>query len=124
MGEAKQPQRVAATGKEPAEGGKHPLVGAGLHYKDEHGRVLNQVSIVAVIPSNSAVGDLALIQYFEWMSGEPSTRRLIPLSELASSDRWVLYSSVAEMNDHFQRSDEGRNSAITKRLENEKDRAE
>jgi hypothetical protein len=109
---------------EPAEGEKHPLIGAGLHYKDEHGRVLNQASIVAVIPSNSAAGDLALIQYIEWMSREPSTRRLIPLSDLASSDRWVLYSSAAEMKDHFQRSDEGRNAAITKRLGDDKDRAE
>jgi hypothetical protein len=124
MDEAKQQQPVATTEKKPAEGGSHPLIGAGLHYKDEHGRVLNQVSIVAVIASNSAAGDLALIQYFEWISGEPSTRRLIPLSELASSDRWVLYSSVAEMKDHFERSDEGRNTAITKRLDNEKDRAE
>jgi hypothetical protein len=124
MGEGKQPQPAVTTGKEPAEGGKHPLVGAGLHYKDEHGRVLNQASIVAVIPSNSAAGDLALIQYIEWMSGEASTRRLIPLSDLASSERWVLYGSAAEMSDHFERSDESRNAAISKRLENDKDRAE
>jgi hypothetical protein len=55
----------------------HPLVGAGLHCKDDSGCVINQATIVTVVPSgNATVGDLALIQYFEWFGGDPSTRRL------------------------------------------------
>lgn len=39
---------------------KHPLVGRGLH-KDENGCVQNQAKILAIIASNSTVGDLTLI---------------------------------------------------------------
>jgi hypothetical protein len=85
---------------------KHPLEGAGLHYKDENGYVQHQAVIVTVISSgNTTIGDLALIQYFEWVSGGPSTRRLISLSEMASTDQWVFYSSVEEMKDHYERVD-------------------
>jgi hypothetical protein len=84
---------------------KHPLVGAGLHYKDEDGCVQNQAVILEVVSSGSSVGDLALIQYFEWFGGEPSTRRLLPLTELANSDRWVFYADVEEMKDHHERVD-------------------
>jgi hypothetical protein len=83
----------------------HPLVGAGVHYKDENGVVQNQAAIVAVIPGGGHLGDLALLQYFEWFTGSPSTRRLVSLSELAASDRWVLYRDVDEMNDHYERVD-------------------
>jgi hypothetical protein len=80
----------------------HPLIGAGLHYKGEDGCVENQGEIIAVIPSNNAaVGDLALIQYYEWVIGTASTRRLVSLADLANSDRWVFYRSVKEMNDHY-----------------------
>jgi hypothetical protein len=95
---SKTKTKTAAT-KKPA----HPLVGAGLHWRDEKGRIENQACIIAVIPSGSSTtGDLALIQYFEFFSGSPSTRRLIQLSELASTDRWVFYSSVEEMRDYYQ----------------------
>lgn len=88
----------------------HPLVGAGLHRKDADGVVQNQAQIVAVVPSgSSATGDLALIQHFDWIMGEPSTRRLVPLAELASGDRWVLYASIEEMNDHYERVDKRQN---------------
>ena len=91
----------------------HPLVGAGLHWKGPDGDVINQAQVVAVFSSGStAVGDVALLQYFEWFMGEPSTRRLIPVAELASSDRWVLYPSVEVMNDHYERVDERRNRVI------------
>jgi hypothetical protein len=91
--------------KEPS----HALVGAGLHFKDADDCVKDQAVILAVIPSgNSTVGDLALIQYFDWMMGDPCTRRLLPLSALASTDRWVLYASVEEMKDHYERIDKYR----------------
>ena len=45
--------------------------------------------------SPSFVEDLILLQYFG--QEEAPTQRLIPLAELSSGDRWVLYKSVAEM---------------------------
>jgi hypothetical protein len=91
----------------------HPLVGAGIHFKDDAGCVVNQMAIAAVIPSNNvAVGDLVLLQYFEWMMGDRTNQRLVPLTELASSDRWVIYKSVDEMNEHYDRVDHKRNEHI------------
>jgi hypothetical protein len=108
---------------------KHPLIGTGLHWKDEDGAVQHQAVVVDVVPSgNAAVGDLALIQYFEWPMGEPSTRRLIPLVELASAapgkDRWVLYRDVDDMNDHYERRDKHQNEHIRRRREKAKVEAE
>ena len=91
---------------------KHPLVGAGLHYKDEDGCVANQAQIVAVFPSNNpSVGDVALIQYYEWF-GSPSTRGLVSLAEPTDRERWVLYRSVNEMIDHYERVDQHQNRHI------------
>jgi hypothetical protein len=102
---------------------EHPLVDAGLHFKDEHGRVKNQGTIAAVIPSNNHnVGDLVLVQYFDWVMGFPSTRRLVPLSEL-TTDNWVLYESIKQMTDHYERTDGPRNDAINARLDAEAKRA-
>lgn len=113
--------KVVSRAAFPGAVASHPLVGAGVHYKNEHGCVENQAAIVAIIPSNnSAVGDLALLQYFEWMMGDASTQRLIPLAELAASDRWVLYQSPEEMNDHYKRVDEHQNKHIRARLAKEK----
>jgi hypothetical protein len=99
-GEYRQGQRalIVQRAAEPAAVAPHPLVGAGVHFMDQYGRVQDHAAIVAVVPSNNtAVGDLALLQYFERARGAPPTQRLIPLAELSSSDRWVLYKSVAEM---------------------------
>jgi hypothetical protein len=85
---------------------EHPLLNAGVHFKDENGCVESQATIAAIISTNSTMGDLALLQYYEWFVGEASTRRLVPLSELASSDRWVLYRNLEEMNDHYERVDQ------------------
>jgi hypothetical protein len=110
-GQHKQP--TAATGAAPAsrKAEPHPLVGRGLHYKDEHGYVQNQASIVAVFPSaNQPVGNLALIQYFDWIVGAPSTQRVISLADLATGygpeagrERWVLFQNMEEANDHYER---------------------
>jgi hypothetical protein len=97
---------------------KHPLVGFGLHWKNADGEVINQASIVDIVPNGDiAGGDLALIQYYDWIMGYPSTQRLIPLAELASSDQWVLYHSVNEMNEHYERVDEPRNEQIHQQRE-------
>ena len=84
----------------------HPLVGAGLHIKVDN-VVERQAHILAVIPSSSPSGDLALIEFFGWMMGEPTTRRLISLAELATDERFVLYPSVIAMNEHYERVDSG-----------------
>jgi hypothetical protein len=96
--------------------GDHPLIGRGLHYKDAHDRVSNQAKVIAVMPSGTAMGDLVLIQYYAWVAGEPSTQRLLPLTELASSDRWVFYENTEEMNDHYERIDSARHKLIVARL--------
>jgi hypothetical protein len=84
-----------------SQGSAHPLVGCGLHGKNEEGLVEYQARIVAVMPSNSAVGDLVLIQYFDALDGEASTLKLFPLTELLN-ERWVLYEDVKHMNFQFQ----------------------
>jgi hypothetical protein len=97
-GQCRQAQRagIVQRAPEPSSVTPHPLVGAGVHFKNERGRVRDHAAIVAVIPSNNAaVGDLVLLQYFE--RDEPPPQRLIPLAELSNSDRWVLYKSIAEM---------------------------
>lgn len=82
---------------------KHPLVGAGLLSKNEDGSIKYQASVLEIIPSGSSTtGDLALIQLYEWIMGEPSTRLLVPLSELASS-QWVVFSDVEEMSKYYGR---------------------
>ena len=92
---------------------EHPLVGAGLHYKNADGIVSNQAQIIAVFPSNnSTVGDLALIEYYEWISSGTETRALVALSELTDRERWVLYASTDHMNDHYQRVDQHQNRFI------------
>ena len=88
---------------------EHPLVGAGLHYKNADGIVSNQAQIIAVFPSNnSTVGDLALVEYYEWISSGTETRALVALSELTDRERWVLYAST----DHYQRVDQHQNRFI------------
>jgi hypothetical protein len=97
-GQCRQAQRagIIQRAPDPSSVMPHPLVGAGVHLKDQYGRVHDRAAIVAVIPSNNtAVGDLVLLQYFG--RDEPPPQRLIPLAELSSSDKWVLYKSVAEV---------------------------
>lgn len=86
---------------------KHPLVGRGFQWKNKDGEIINQGAIIAVFPSrNSAVGDLALLQY----DGGCSTQRLIPVAELAITQnpekpadaQWTLYESVEAMRDHYE----------------------
>ena len=85
---------------------KHPLVGRGFHWKNEDGEIINQGAIIAVFASrNSAVGDLALLQYYGC-----STQRLIPVAQLAITQnsekpadaQWTLYESVEAMRDHHE----------------------
>jgi hypothetical protein len=94
-----------STTPEQAELEKHPLVGAGLHMKDEAGLVKRQATIVAVIASgNRNVGDLALVQYLDWITGTPAFRQLVALHEL-TAERWALYASADAMQEHYERVD-------------------
>ena len=97
----------------------HPLVGAAAHSLDEHGTTLYQISIVAVIPSGCGhIGDLALVQFYEWFVGEPTTRRLIPLTELATPD-WKLFANLEDANYYYENVARHRDERIRKRVENE-----
>lgn len=77
----------------------HPLVGAGVHRRGADGLVESQSKILAVFPSGSStIGDLALLQYFSALPPrEPTTRWLIPVTELSVGEHWVLYEDVEEM---------------------------
>jgi len=86
--------------------GKHPLVGCGVHWW-ENGRPSWQGAIKAVISSGTAVGDLAIIQWFEWAWGNPTTSTLVSLSTLTTADptnhknAWTIYSNVEDMKDYW-----------------------
>ena len=73
---------------------RHPLIGMAVKgQKGMHGVILD------IIPSRSQVGDLVLIELAVPAStlDRPSSFRLIPLAELATYDKWVLYKSQIEM---------------------------
>lgn len=116
MTQGKKPSPVIDKGFRPG----HPLAGVGLHRMDEHGRVQNQAMVLDVISSGSTeLGDLALIQYYSWIWGEPTTRALIPLREIATPT-WVLYANTEDMNAHYSAVDARRNQLINDRLERER----
>jgi hypothetical protein len=115
-------RRRKPAGTEPAQTAANPppqhrLVGAGVHFNDENDCVRHQAVILDIVPSNdAAVGDLALLQYFDWLMGNPTTQRLVALSEMASSEQWVFYTDYEEMNDHYERVDAPRNEFIRNAL--------
>ncbi len=81
----------------------HPLLGAGLEFRDAHGAVTSHASIVAVFPSNKeSVGDLVLIEYHDLFGGDPTTRRVVPLAELADH-HWVFFASIETLQAHHRR---------------------
>jgi hypothetical protein len=95
----------------------HPLIGAGAHSMDEHRTTEYQIKILAVFPSGAAdTGDVALVQFFSWIAGEPSNRRLIPLKELATPV-WKFFESIEDANDYYEHVARHRDEGIRKRLE-------
>jgi hypothetical protein len=79
----------------------HPLVGAAVQVRGQDGAVHGEAKIISVVPSGSnTVGDLALLQFFEYLSGMQLNRRLVPLTELAN-ERWTFYESVEKMNEQY-----------------------
>ncbi len=82
----------------------HPLIGAGVKLRGEDD-ALHQAEIIAIIPSGSSTGgDLALLQFFDCMSGVASHRRLVALTELAT-ERWTIYESADVMCETSQSAD-------------------
>jgi hypothetical protein len=80
----------------------HPLIGAGAHSLDDAGTTQYQIEILDVFPSGASdTGDLALVQFFSWIMGEPTNRRLIPLKELATPT-WKLFASMSDANDYYE----------------------
>lgn len=94
----------------------HPLVGAAAHSLDEHGTTKYQISILAVFPSGSLeVGDLALVQFYEWMMGQETNRRLMPLKELATPE-WKLFANLEEANEYYKHVAGPRDKRIRERV--------
>jgi hypothetical protein len=80
----------------------HPLVGAAAHSLDEHGTTKYQIRVLEVFPSGSPeAGDLALVQFYSWIVGEATNRRLIPLKELATPG-WKFFADLEDANDYYE----------------------
>jgi hypothetical protein len=73
------------------------LIGSGVHWLNEEGRIENQCEIIRV--SDAAV----TLQYLSFLDGRPNGRRSIPLDDILTNRRWVVYDSVEEMNAAFER---------------------
>lgn len=70
------------------------LIGLFVHtFKD--GRVCYQGQII------STHGEFALVQLFEWLAGEPSIVKAIPICHILSSDA-ILYTNADQMNANYQ----------------------
>ncbi len=80
----------------------HPLLGAGLEFRDAHGAVTSHAAVIAVFPSNKdSVGDLALIEHHDLFSGQTTTRRILPITELADH-HWVFFASIEALQAHHR----------------------
>lgn len=72
------------------------LVGRWAHVLDEHGGVDRQCRILR------ASGEAAyLVQWYEWISGGPSTMNIVPIEEIGSG-KWVLYESSEDMHAAYE----------------------
>lgn len=84
----------------------HPLVGtAFLSFID--GRCCEQGLITAIVDDGGA--SFAICQFFEWMMGEPSYQRLIPVAELVFPDKgqpdiktYRLFATNEERNSYYE----------------------
>lgn len=92
-----------------SEPGQHPLVGfAFLSYStiDDKISLEWQGTIRAVMASNSAEGDLALVDFFEWVMGDYSYSQLVPLREFAQPFRsrrfFKLFRTETERNNYYE----------------------
>ncbi len=93
----------------PLEPGKHPLTGwAFLSYTtdaDGKEQVQWQGVIRNVVPSGSATGDLAIVDFFEWMIGEYTYSSAIPLTAFSkpfgSPQFFKLFASNDERNEYY-----------------------
>lgn len=95
----------------------HPLIGAAAHSVDDRGHTVYQVRILDVFPSGSSeTGDLALVQFYSWIMGEPTNRALIPLKELATR-QWKLFADMEDANDYYENVASKRDAVIDQREE-------
>lgn len=93
---------------QPQEPGKHPLVGwSFLSYDFKDGRevVSKQGTIKAVVATNTAQGDLAIVDYFEWFTGGYSYSGAIPLTEFSrpwgQDGFYKLFATWEERKDYY-----------------------
>ena len=70
---------------------------------DVNGKVQYQGIVHCIIPCQQ--GDLVLVQYFEWLLGEPDTMELVPLAKMIRSEgapRYVFFEDAAHMRHHIE----------------------
>lgn len=79
---------------------QHPLVGRGVHICNEFGRANYQGEIVAVFPSGTDVGELVLIEWFEWLAGSATHQSLVPLRSLLVDPRDHQHVKLFENMEH------------------------
>jgi hypothetical protein len=113
------------TSKPAASPNEHPLVGRELLGRREDVNYQTQATILAIVPSNSSIGDLALIQYYDWNIGAATTQQLIPLTELANARWWIFSDHVERFPDSGEFDEnyaEHHNDAIPRKAKGRRDR--
>ena len=75
---------------------KTKLKGKFFHDFDKEGYVRHQGQIIDFVKE-----DIAIVQYFDWVIGAPSTTKTVWLREIVEGG-WALYSSVEEMRDAYE----------------------
>ncbi len=81
------------------------LVGMAFHIFDQPGPPRFQGRIIDAVEPG-----FVLVEYFGWLTGEPTTRALVSLATIAEGcarqpaerGRWKIYASVADMVDWYQ----------------------
>ena len=71
------------------------LKGKFFHSFDKEGYVTHQGHIIDFVND-----DIAVIQYFDWIIGEPSQTKMVWLRDIVEGG-WALYSSAEEMRDAY-----------------------
>lgn len=75
---------------------KAKLKGKFFHDFDEEGYVRHQGHIIDFVND-----DIAIVQYFEWVIGEPSQTKMVWLRDIVDGG-WALYTSAEAMRDAYE----------------------
>lgn len=97
------PISAQPTSQQAPEPPRHGLVGMAFHIFERPGPPQYQGHIVQAVDPGFVV-----VEYFEWVLGDPTTRALVPLTDIAGARhrgvaaRWQLYTNVADMVDWYR----------------------